>query len=74
MTERQEPQPDQDPAPLKHTDAERVSSDEAGGGSPGQAGGGSAEKGLSAEEKAEEIEEDPAQNPGEQPLRDIKGG
>ena len=46
---------DKDPEPIKHSDAERVTSQDTDGA-------------------AREIEEDPAQNPGDRALKDIKGG
>jgi hypothetical protein len=45
---------DQDPQPVKESDAERVSGDQAS--------------------EPREIENDPAQNPPEGTLRDVKGG
>ncbi len=50
---------DQDPAPVEHADAERVTGDEAGSGSP---------------PPADDIEDDPSQSPQDESLRDLKGG
>jgi hypothetical protein len=50
---------DQDPAPLEHTDAERVTREES-------------EQVPSSE--TEGLEQDPARNPPDGPLRDVKGG
>jgi hypothetical protein len=52
--ERANTEADQDPQPVKESDAERVSGDQA--------------------TNPQEIENDPAQNPSEGSLRDIKGG
>lgn len=51
---------DQDPAPLRHSDAERVSREQ------------SAQ--VPSSENTEELEDDPAHNPPDGPLRDVKGG
>jgi hypothetical protein len=61
MTEERRQQEDPDPAPSKHSDAERVGS--GADGSEGEAG-----------TMASEIENDPAHNPPESVLRDVKGG
>ena len=48
---------DQDPAPMKDADAERVTSENA-----------------DQAPRPEELEDDPAQNPEDESLRDVKGG
>ena len=59
MSDTPERQPDQDPAPIQNSDAERLSGED----SPG-----------TANAKAEEIERDPSSNPQDEELRDLKGG
>lgn len=52
----------EDPAPLEHADAERVTEEQADRVPTSEdVGGGS-------------LEDDPARNPPEGPLRDVKGG
>jgi hypothetical protein len=46
-----------DPEPTKHSDAERVTSEN-----------------VDEAPRPEELEDDPAYNPEEKPLRDVKGG
>jgi hypothetical protein len=62
MSEERQQQGDPDPAPIKHSDAERVSGEEGRAGSNDE------------QNRAGEIEADPAHNPRERPLRDVKGG
>lgn len=50
-----------DPTPVKESDAERVT-------------GADDERSRDPREEAAEIESDPAANPPEQALRDVKGG
>jgi hypothetical protein len=62
MTDNPERQPDKDPAPVEHSDAERLS---------GGDGEGASE---SEDARADELEADPSQNPDDERLRDVKGG
>lgn len=59
MTEQPD-RDEQDPAPLAHSDAERATEEQS--------------KQVPSEQDAESVADDPAANPPDGPLKDVKGG